>query len=258
MAEESPSPPAGTLEPNRAMSDEDAQALTAFLISQRGEVGRGRKGREKRGRQAGGRKEMKHFASAVTILSMALLATSCSHKSVSTPVIKPTAFGAAIVESSGGKQLAQTGTLLAQPVIVQVNDAQGTAVPGALVQFEAASGVTFDPASALTDSSGQVTTNVSLGGMAGRYQITASTFDKSAQKSGIENRRDRAWLSAGAGQASQRSVLRSLPQRRIHCRTRFQLRQPGGQAASVHRRVYAEQDERRRSHSYHHLWRTSP
>lgn len=125
---------------------------------------------------------MKHFASGVTILSMALLAASCSHKSVSTPVIKPTAFGAAIVESSGGKQLAQTGALLAQPVVVQVNDAQGTAVPGALVQFEAAPGVTFDPGSALTDSSGQVTTNVSLGGMAGRYQITASTFDKSHRK----------------------------------------------------------------------------
>lgn len=125
---------------------------------------------------------MKHFASGVTILSMALLATSCSHKSVSTPVIKPTAFGAAIVESSGGKQLAQTGALLPQPVVVQVNDAQGTAVSGALVDFEAAHGVTFDPASALTDSSGQVTTNVSLGGMAGRYQITASTFDKSHRK----------------------------------------------------------------------------
>jgi cytochrome c1 len=26
----------GTAEPNRAMSDEDAQALTAFLISQKG------------------------------------------------------------------------------------------------------------------------------------------------------------------------------------------------------------------------------
>jgi len=66
--------------------------------------------------------------------------------------------------------------------VVQVNDAQGTAVPGALVEFTAASGVAFDPASALTDSSGQVTTNVSLGGMAGRYQITASTFDKSHKK----------------------------------------------------------------------------
>ena len=58
----------------------------------------------------------------------------------------------------------------------------GAAVTGALVEFAAAPGVTFDPASALTDSSGQVTTNVALGGMAGRYQIAASTLDKTHKK----------------------------------------------------------------------------
>ena len=42
--------------------------------------------------------------------------------------------------------------------------------------------MTFDPVSALTDSSGQATTNVALGGMAGRYQIAASTFDKTHKK----------------------------------------------------------------------------
>jgi mono/diheme cytochrome c family protein len=110
------------------------------------------------------------------------LATSCSRKSESAPLPKPTAFGAAIVESSGGKQFAQTGSLLPQPVVVQVNDEQGTAVAGALVEFSAASGVAFDPASGLTDSSGQVTTSVSLGGMAGRYQLVASTTDKSHKK----------------------------------------------------------------------------
>jgi mono/diheme cytochrome c family protein len=124
---------------------------------------------------------MNRFASAILVLSVAALAVSCSRKSDSAP-LKPTAFGAAIVESSGGKQLAQTGTSLPQPVVVQVNDEQGTAVPGALVEFAAAPGVSFDPASALTDSSGQVTTNVSLGGMAGRYQVTASTTDKSHKK----------------------------------------------------------------------------
>ena len=117
----------------------------------------------------------------VAMLAM-LLTTSCTHKTEATPPLKPTAFGAAIVESSGGKQFAQTGALLPQPVVVQVNDEQGTAVAGAPVEFSAVPGVTFDPASALTDSSGQVTTNVSLGGMAGRYQLVASTTDKSHKK----------------------------------------------------------------------------
>jgi len=116
------------------------------------------------------------------LLGLALLGTSCSRKNAASPALKPTGVGAAIVESSGGKQFAQTGSLLPQPVVVQVNDAQGAAVAGALVEFAAAPGVTFDPPSALSDSSGQVTTNVSLGGMAGRYQITAFTFDKSHNK----------------------------------------------------------------------------
>lgn len=116
------------------------------------------------------------------LLWFAVLATSCSHKREPAPLPKSTAFGAAIVESSGGKQLAQTGSLLPQPVVVQVNNEQGNAVTGALIEFSAAPGVTFDPPNGLTDSSGQVSTNVSLGGMAGRYQIVASTFDKSHKK----------------------------------------------------------------------------
>ena len=124
---------------------------------------------------------MNRFASGVLILSVAALAASCSRKPDSA-ALKPTAFGAAMVESSGGKQFGQAATPLPQPVVVQVNDEQGAAVTGALVEFAAAPGVTFDPASALTDSSGQATTNVALGGMAGRYQIAASTLDKTHKK----------------------------------------------------------------------------
>jgi mono/diheme cytochrome c family protein len=123
----------------------------------------------------------RHYPAIFTLV-VALLATSCSRKTESASLPKPTAFGAAIVESSGGKQTAQTGSLLPQPVVVQVNDEQGTAVAGALVEFSAVPGVAFDPPNGLTDSSGQLTTNVSLGGMAGRYQIVASTMDKSHKK----------------------------------------------------------------------------
>jgi mono/diheme cytochrome c family protein len=125
---------------------------------------------------------MKRYTTLIFILSSATLLTSCARKKESASLPKPTAFGAAIVESSGGKQLAQTGSLLPQSVVVQVNDEQGTAVPGALVEFSSVHGVTFDPPNGLTDSSGQVTTNVSLGGMAGRYIISASTSDKSHKK----------------------------------------------------------------------------
>ncbi|MGA2646411.1 MAG: c-type cytochrome [Candidatus Sulfotelmatobacter sp.] len=118
----------------------------------------------------------------IVILFTAVLAISCWNKTEPVALPKPTAFGAVIVESSGGKQTAQQGSPLPQPIVVQVNDGQGTAVPGALVEFRAAPGLTIDPANGLTDSSGQVTTKVTLGGMAGRYQLTASSSDKAGKK----------------------------------------------------------------------------
>jgi mono/diheme cytochrome c family protein len=111
-----------------------------------------------------------------------VLLSGCTRKTAQTAAPASTAFGAAIVESSGGKQIAATGATLTQPVIVQVNDDQGSAVTGARVDFSGPAGLTFDPSSGLTDSSGQLSTNVSLGAMAGRYQITASTLTKAQKK----------------------------------------------------------------------------
>ena len=116
-------------------------------------------------------------------LSVVLIGSAgCARKSASPADRKATAFGTALVESSGNKQIGATGALLSQPVVVQVNDQQGTAVPGVLVQFSGPAGVSFDPPSGLSDSSGQVTTNVGLGGMAGRYQITASFLTQAQKK----------------------------------------------------------------------------
>ncbi|MBZ5572599.1 MAG: Ig-like domain-containing protein [Acidobacteriia bacterium] len=106
----------------------------------------------------------------------------CTRKNTSAVGPTPTAFGTALVESSGGKQIGGVGTTLPQPVVVQVNDDQGNGVAGAPVEFTGPRGVSFDPASGVTDSSGQFTTNVMLGSMAGRYQLGASTHTK-AQKS---------------------------------------------------------------------------
>jgi mono/diheme cytochrome c family protein len=70
---------------------------------------------------------------------------------------------------------------LDQPLVVQVNDATGGGIAGAAVYFTGPAGVTFTPAAALTDSSGQVTTNVSLGQQSGRYKLVASTRDSSGK-----------------------------------------------------------------------------
>ena len=115
------------------------------------------------------------------VLCLILVSAGCAHKSGPASALKPTAFGVALVESSGGKQIGATGTVLAQPLVVQVNDEQGNAVTGAVVEFSGPAGVSFEPASGLTDSSGQFSTSVTSGSMAGRYQLNAHTFAK-AQK----------------------------------------------------------------------------
>jgi len=116
------------------------------------------------------------------ILIPLLVLAGCSHKQQATAPVKATTFGAAIVESSGGKQIAAAGTLLPQPVVVQVNDEQGNGVTGAVVEFSGPAGVVFDPPNGSTDSSGQLTTNLTLGSGAGRYELTATTYDKSHRR----------------------------------------------------------------------------
>jgi mono/diheme cytochrome c family protein len=123
----------------------------------------------------------KQFLLAVIVLCLAMAITGCARKAVSAAGPAPTAFGSAIVESSGGKQIGAAGAVLSQPLVVQVNDDQGNAVAGAAVFFRGPAGVSFDPPTGLTDSSGQLSTSVTLGGMAGRYQLVTSTITK-AQK----------------------------------------------------------------------------
>ena len=118
--------------------------------------------------------------------ALLLLATGCSRESKHSALLQATATGAAIVESSGGKQIGYIGMPLDQPVVVQVNDTSGSAVAGAAVYFSGPSGVGFTPASALTDPSGQVTTTVALGQQAGRYKLTASIRDGSGKNVAIQ------------------------------------------------------------------------
>lgn len=114
----------------------------------------------------------------VALLMLATLA-GCKHSAPPEAGLKTMAAGTAIVESSGSHQVGVIGTALKDPLVVQVNDDQGTAVPGALVEFRGTAGASFDPATILTDSSGQATTSVTLGTVGGRYHLSAFTPGKS-------------------------------------------------------------------------------
>ena len=117
----------------------------------------------------------------IALCAFMLVTAGCSHKSKQPAPLQATATGTAIVESNGGKQIGYIGMPLDQPVVVQVNDASGTGVAGAAVHFSGPAGVSFTPAAALTDSSGQVTTTVALGQQGGRYKLMASTRDASGK-----------------------------------------------------------------------------
>ena len=110
------------------------------------------------------------------MLAVAVCA-GCGPRKASVPALKAKAFGSAIVVSSGDKQLGDPGSLLPQPLVLQVNDDQGNAVTGAKVDLAGPHGVTFDPAEVLTDDSGLATIKVRLGGISGRYELTASSQD---------------------------------------------------------------------------------
>jgi mono/diheme cytochrome c family protein len=120
---------------------------------------------------------MKRFISAVALIVLA----GCSRPAHAPAPLAAKAFGAAIAEAGGGKQVGAIGTALDQPVVVQVNDTQGSPVAGALVELHTAGGAMATPDSGLTGADGQLTSNVTLGGSAGRYQIVATTRDKSGK-----------------------------------------------------------------------------
>jgi len=102
--------------------------------------------------------------------------SGCKRPAPGRPATK--AFGAAIAEVSGGKQVAGVGSTLEQPVVVQVDDAQGSPVAAAPVWIRTTGGATAQPAQGLTGPDGQFSAAITLGGVPGEWQVVAITQDK--------------------------------------------------------------------------------
>src|ERR1019366_1580888 len=93
--------------------------------------------------------------SRLWIASILLALSAACTKRPAGPEAPPKAFGTALVSVSGEKQAAGVGAPLDQPLVVQVNSAQGAAVPGALVRLTGPGGMTFQPDHGLTGPDGQ-------------------------------------------------------------------------------------------------------
>ncbi len=104
-----------------------------------------------------------------------MILSACAKHPAAPPEAKPSATPAAIVEVSGSKQAGRLGAPLDQPIVVQVNDEKGAAVQNARVTITGASALAADPASGLTDSSGQFTSLISAPGISGHFQVIVTT-----------------------------------------------------------------------------------
>jgi len=115
---------------------------------------------------------MKHIATFGLLLVLAL--SGCTKHQTANSLPSPKAYGTQIIEVSGGKQIAGVGSKLSDPLVVQVNGADGNPVAGVLVSFRC-TGLTFSPTDALSDASGQVSVGVQLAGIPGSYQVLSET-----------------------------------------------------------------------------------
>ncbi|MBI2409006.1 MAG: hypothetical protein HYV19_11950, partial [Gemmatimonadetes bacterium] len=77
--------------------------------------------------------------------------------------------------TSGGGQTAPAGTTLAQPVVAKVTASDGIGVGGVSVTFAASDGGTATPATAVSDASGNVSTQWKLGAAAKGQTLTVTS-----------------------------------------------------------------------------------
>ena len=119
----------------------------------------------------------------VLVLLLVLICTidGCNRQPGGISTVKSSVYASALVEVSGSKQIADSGTVLESPIVVQANDSKGNALAGALVTVYGPHGYLFKPASGITDSSGQFTTAVHAGPESGKFQITATSTDQTGK-----------------------------------------------------------------------------
>lgn len=122
---------------------------------------------------------MNRLLRATIIFAFAI--SGCSRHHSESGNASPTP-AATLTVSSGDKQVGTLGALLTDPLVVQANDAQGNGAAGVQIHFEAPNAVGIEPASGTTDSSGQLSTQVSVGSIAGRYKIRAISNDKAGKQ----------------------------------------------------------------------------
>ncbi|HEV2728972.1 MAG TPA: Ig-like domain-containing protein, partial [Terriglobales bacterium] len=80
-----------------------------------------------------------------------------------------------VIAFSGGRQTAVEGSVLPNPLVVQVRDVYGNGVPGITVNFSTAGGGILTPTTAVTDAKGKASTIFQLPNTVGTFYVTVSS-----------------------------------------------------------------------------------
>ena len=117
-----------------------------------------------------------------TLLCSALAfgTTACTSKQDPTNTAPPTPTPTSIVKVDGDTQTGTVGTALGTSVVVQVNDQTGAAMQGVSVNFSVTSGGSFSAASSNTNSSGQASSDWTLGTASGAQVARVSVTSNSS------------------------------------------------------------------------------
>jgi hypothetical protein len=120
-----------------------------------------------------------HSLSCLGTAAVVLTLLGCSGSDLTLPGPGPAGPDqpAALKVLSGDDQRADVGTVLDDPLTVQVLDGQSEPVPGVRVQFSflgEASGAALDPATIETDEAGRAEATVRLGELPGEQIIVAA------------------------------------------------------------------------------------
>ena len=118
-------------------------------------------------------------------------------------VARPQRAGS-IVVISGGSQVAEPGQLLLDPLVIEVRDADGDPVPGAVVQLSASDGE-VSPGRATTDLDGRVEAVIRLGaeGTETRVRIATASTEREIRYSALRGGRSVAEVEADLDEADR-------------------------------------------------------
>ena len=150
-------------------------------------------------------------------VTLAYVGQSEASSSMPVSIVPPPSFAgdpASIIITAGDSQSGVVGTALVEPICASVEDANGIAVQGAVVNFDSSDGM-FEFVSVVTDANGMAKSGLTLGPVAGGQTFTVAVGGTSLSAGGsataIAGDADSIALVSGGGQTAVTETMLTDP-----------------------------------------------